>query len=760
MSRNITLHLKSKYPHYILPIISIFLFLPIFMGKTLFLRDFFNFHYPLWCFVEDSLKKGIFPFWNPYLAGGQIAAGNSNYMIFYPPSILIKLLPFPCIFNMNLFLLLHHMAGSILFYKLLRKLNFSNFLSFMGGEIYSLSGVVLSSFIILNYVPYILFFPLISILFLNIISEKNFKNISLFSLSLGIILTLFEPIFFFSLFITLITLYIFSEKKIPIKKLVAPLILSTILSITIASPFLYEGYRVYKNSYREREKNLIENKLYDTHPLFLENLLIPNLFNIDFKKFEISSYTGGKTLNGRFPFFLSIFLGVIPLYFSIYSLFFKKKKAFILFLSTTILLIFSMGHYFKPIPKLFILIPLLNRGRYFSKFLMATSFLIIILSILGLKEFLERRGKNWIYPIIPILLLLSIHPIYLKGRYFTPLILFLFITTILLFRKNEKIFPGIIFFLVSISLFFGNKFILNFTPSKNLLAKSPILTHLKKNDKDKKNYYIAFNPYIYSLSSRNGKYLLDDYIISEKCGVAFYGIVDGFYYLYNTTLDRLESPFSVNMYKFLKKINPIERRIIFGKSGVKYFITPANLNIKGYNLIKSFEIGASHKVNLYKIENASNRFKISHNYTFERVNEFNLYTLIDKRDVINCKNRFKNYHPLSIKDREYLKILSETPNSVVLEVNLLRDGFLIFNTTRSPTWKIKVNGFKVEKCSVNYGFSGIFLKRGRYLVNFYYDHSRTDILSLISLVVILYILYNLLISYPSPLKKKEISPRE
>ena len=360
----------------------------------------------------------------------------------------------------------------------------------------------------------------------------------------------------------------------------------------------------------------------------------------------------------------------------------------------------------------------------------------------------------------PFLILIPILVISFKSEYgFYLTLIFVTVLTVLLFfkEKSRKIIP----FLIFLELFLGNSSLLKFTPVKKLALKSEVLKFLEKNYPKKSNYYIAFNPYTYSLSPKNGNSLLDEYLVSQKCGIAFYGITYGFHYLYNATLDEMESTYSANLYKFLKKINGLERETLFKKTGVKFFITPGKYKLKGYKLLKTFDVEANYRINLYEIEGASDRFKISHNYKFLRVNEYNLYEILTPFDIVECRKRFKFVKPIGYEKSEYAKILKETPNCVKLEVNLKKDGFLIFNTTYSPKWKVKVNNTLVSKCRVNYGFQGVFLKKGKYRVLFYYDHKMTDYLLLLSIILtLILIFYNLFNFSPLKFKKERNSPKE
>src|SRR4029079_5684756 len=63
----------------------------LFLGSNFAGRDLFIYHFPMKRVVHDVVVRGEFPWWNPFIAGGQPMAANPAYEVFYPPQYLIFL---------------------------------------------------------------------------------------------------------------------------------------------------------------------------------------------------------------------------------------------------------------------------------------------------------------------------------------------------------------------------------------------------------------------------------------------------------------------------------------------------------------------------------------------------------------------------------------------------------------------------------------------------------------------------------------------
>ena len=74
-------------------------------GEVFVVRDHLDYFQPLRWFTAQELRSGHLPLWNPYSGGGEPWLANPQTGVFYPPSWLFVVLPFPAAYMT--FLLFH-----------------------------------------------------------------------------------------------------------------------------------------------------------------------------------------------------------------------------------------------------------------------------------------------------------------------------------------------------------------------------------------------------------------------------------------------------------------------------------------------------------------------------------------------------------------------------------------------------------------------------------------------------------------------------
>lgn len=95
-----------RFPLALLALLAFALFLPpLLRGEVFTFRDHFDYFQPLRWFTAEELKGGRLPLWNPYSASGEPWLANPQTGVFYPPTLLFLVLPFPAAYM--LFLLGH-----------------------------------------------------------------------------------------------------------------------------------------------------------------------------------------------------------------------------------------------------------------------------------------------------------------------------------------------------------------------------------------------------------------------------------------------------------------------------------------------------------------------------------------------------------------------------------------------------------------------------------------------------------------------------
>ena len=99
--------------------------------------------FPWQVFINNTLRAGEFPLWNPYSFGGQPFFANGQNGLLYPPKIILSLIFSPARVH-DLLLFLHMLAGGIFMYMLLVESSLSFSASLFGAIAWMLNSFMLS----------------------------------------------------------------------------------------------------------------------------------------------------------------------------------------------------------------------------------------------------------------------------------------------------------------------------------------------------------------------------------------------------------------------------------------------------------------------------------------------------------------------------------------------------------------------------------------------------------------------------------------
>ena len=69
-------------------------------------------------------------------------------------------------------------------------------------------------------------------------------------------------------------------------------------------------------------------------------------------------------------------------------------------------------------------------------------------------------------------------------------------------------------------------------------------------------------------------------------------------------------------------------------------------------------------------------------------------------------------HDVPLTDDSQAKIISYTPNEVILETHFEHAGFLVFSDAFHPEWQVFANGPKTKLYRVDYLIRGVFFEEG------------------------------------------------
>ncbi len=122
---------------------ALLVFLPILGGQMLFYSDYSFIYHPLVHWSIEQLASGNGPWWNPGLGMGLPQFANPILGTFYPPNLLLLVLPFD--WGLSALLYVHVAATTLAMMWLLRELRAEPFAQLTGGIAFALSGALISS---------------------------------------------------------------------------------------------------------------------------------------------------------------------------------------------------------------------------------------------------------------------------------------------------------------------------------------------------------------------------------------------------------------------------------------------------------------------------------------------------------------------------------------------------------------------------------------------------------------------------------------
>ena len=159
-------------------------------GLNLYIRDVARTYYPERRVIAEVLKRGEFPFWNPYVNGGQPMAANPAYEVFYPLQWLLPLGSFRDAFHAVI--VLHYPLAAIGMFLLLRALGVRRLVASFGGFSYALGGPMLSMGSLIPFLYAMAWLPWVGWLFRRAVHRRTISSVAPAGLALGVILLIGE----------------------------------------------------------------------------------------------------------------------------------------------------------------------------------------------------------------------------------------------------------------------------------------------------------------------------------------------------------------------------------------------------------------------------------------------------------------------------------------------------------------------------------------------------------------------------------------
>lgn len=718
------------------------LFHPVLWGsESLFARDLFNFHYPLWKATADSFRvSGELPLWNPLINFGQNTAGNPNYLTFYPPAwVRFALEPLAAL---NLFVVLHLFLGGMAFRALLRRWGTDGAAAGWGGAAYALGGVTLSLTCVLNLVPWIVLAPLACLSLERLLDRPGLGPAARLALVLSLAVTVFEPLLAFGLGLALLgRLGVHAGttgRKGELPRLALALTGALLAAGVITLPLLREGARTLAGSPRTLDAGA-DGMLYSRHPMMLHALFVPNPFSVSFGMER--TYRGEAFSEGQEPYLVSLFVGTSSLVLAMAALSGRRRGAALALLAAFLAFgLLALGSRVPLLGGWVHGIPLLNQARYPDKLMFFAVSAWTALAALGLSRLRTGgggagEGRSSRRASVLLGLALAATAAVISSRvpgssagslWPVPALAAVGLSALLLFPGRRGYRPWALpaaGALLLAELVVGSRFAVPSGPREVFREKVPILEAVRSAEGGFSGSRLAvegFPPGVRYAGKTDS--LIWYYRALRQSGAPYPGFTEGALYGFDFVFDRLDL-LGAAAFREAGNALPFDARLrLYAAAGVRWLLSPIPRSDPGLARVGLYPTGSNYLYALYRVEAGRGRAVVKTAAAPPPPQDAPLQSLLRAGDGLAwVPGRFagrdrgmappgKGPFPCSVRDEGF--------NGVEVRTNAPAAGVLVLRDAYDPGWRAWVDGRETPVFPADYIFRGVFVEAGAHRVRF------------------------------------------
>lgn len=391
-------------------LVTLFFAPALFSHGIFFYRDLSVYFYPEQQFVDEWIRRGVLPLWNPFSFYGQAFQADPINQLFYPATLLRLLLPLTFAFKLEV--ILHFYLAAVSCYCLARRLGQSAAAAFFAAAVFVFCGPFVSLGNFLNFLATAAWMPVALLLTHRAVtramqpvsadsfpaaaspSKRHWDQIAGSGfLWLGAVFAVQfsagEPV---TLLLTIITcagfaIAIASDEKWKwrsLARVTAGFAVCGMFSVMLAAVQVLPFLGVLSRTYRGQSGLSYEvATLWSLHPFSFAEFFIANFFG-DVFSHSASAIPWLRALNSnREPFILSLYFGFIPIVLALFGTLRGKRTARFFAVTGCIAFFFALGKY-NPLHHWFYdHIAVLRSIRYPVKLVIVTALGVAMLSGFG-----------------------------------------------------------------------------------------------------------------------------------------------------------------------------------------------------------------------------------------------------------------------------------------------------------------------------------------------------------------------------------------
>jgi hypothetical protein len=712
----------------------------LWQGQSLYARDLFNFHYPLWATSAAALRAGDVPLWNPRNNFGQNIAGNPNYLLFYPPAW-IRAVMHP-LDALNLFIIGHYVLGAWAFGALCRRWGLADSVAVVGGLAYALGGAALSLHCVLNLVPYVALAPALLLALEGLLAGGGGRAAARLALVGGLVGMVFEPMMAAGLAgVALGRVVGFGTGQAQRRaqlRLAGCLVMSVALAGAIAAPAALEGIRLLRQTSRNQAAS-DEQPVYGLHPARAVGLWIPNPYR--FTSGITPGFTGWRYTEGRQPYLASLFVGFSSVLLVLAGLRGERGRLGRRAAGTgAVFLLLGASPWVPWLGAAARFAPILNWGRYTEKYAFFAAGAFLVAALAGLDrlyrgERMPLRGRGELAALtagvalalaagaaIPGASLGSLVPVSLAGAVLAALALLVAPPPGRAWTGDWR--AGIAGAVLLLELLAGNRFAVPMADRGLFTEPVPVLQAAGRLDADLATVRIAMDdpPADIRYFGRTDS----DVWISRFYHLAGYpypGFTSGAYYAFNPTQDLLEGIGQGRLSRWFGGAPLADRVRLMQRLGIGWFISPRRLEHTDLELEGTYPTGASHRYGLYRVSGGGRRFQL---WTEWRPVRPGPVSASDLAEPGPASPYLEPAGPLPAPSPgdgspSRVDLMAEWGLGLRLMVWAPAGGVLVARDAWYPGWRARLDGREVPVHRADHLFRAVTVPSGRHRLEFRYE---------------------------------------
>jgi hypothetical protein len=368
----------------------------LFTSAMFFYRDIYNYTYPSARFIHELCRQGFLPYWNPYLNYGQPVLANPNLLFFYPYTLLIVLFPVEAAYTLHF--LVHFALAGIGTYLLARVWGQTRLAGFFAAFIFMFSGPVLSLGDLYNESACAAWIPWALLATDRALESRRLRPWVLLIVVFAMQWLGGEPMTFLATFGLCFAYALYRcgawEKlwsKLNLRLLAIFFLVGCGILLLCAVQFLPASDLLSHSRRGVQGLRFRETANWAVNPFSLLEFVIPDFFGSG-----MGFPSGWLWLmsDRNLPYFLSIFLGFVPLFYALvgWRLGTDRRRNFVAG-SAGVFLLLSFGHFTPVFSLAYLLVPPLMLVRYPVKLVVIVTFLLAILAGWGLDRLRSPVGE-------------------------------------------------------------------------------------------------------------------------------------------------------------------------------------------------------------------------------------------------------------------------------------------------------------------------------------------------------------------------------